>query len=122
MINKKIRKEALAKRHKRIRVKISGTAERPRLAVFRSTKHIYAQLIDDVKSVTLASASSMEGSLKEKFICGGNVDAAKEVGKLIAERAKTVGIESVVFDRGGFVYHGRITALADAARENGLSF
>ena len=122
MINKKSRKEALAKRHKRIRVKISGTAERPRLAVFRSTKHIYAQLIDDVKSVTLASASTLEDSLKEKFVCGGNIEAAKEVGKLIAERAKVAGIETVVFDRGGFVYHGRVTALADAARENGLLF
>ncbi|MEI7474882.1 MAG: 50S ribosomal protein L18 [bacterium] len=122
MINKKSRKEALAKRHKRIRVKISGTSERPRLAVFRSTKHIYAQLIDDVRGVTLASASSLEAALKEKFTCGGNIEAAKEIGKLVAERAKSAGIEAVVFDRGGFVYQGRVSALADAAREAGLLF
>lgn len=122
MINKKNRKEAVAKRHKRIRVKISGCAERPRLAVFRSTKHIYAQIIDDERGVTLASASSLEPSLREKFSCGGNIEAAKEVGKLLAEKAKSAGIECVVFDRGGFVYHGRVSALADAAREAGLFF
>lgn len=121
MINKKSRKEAVAKRHKRIRVKISGCSERPRLAVFRSTKHIYAQLIDDERGVTLASASTLEPTLREKF-SGGNIEAAKEVGKVLAERAKTAGVECVVFDRGGFVYHGRVAALADAAREGGLFF
>jgi large subunit ribosomal protein L18 len=95
---------------------------RLRLTVFRSSKHIYAQIIDDTKGVTLAAASSLDTDLKGSLKSGGNVGAAKEVGKLIAERAKKAGIKSVVFDRGGHIYHGRIKALADAAREGGLDF
>lgn len=105
--------------HGRIRKKVSGTAERPRLAVFRSVKHIYAQVIDDVKSETLVAASTTEGSFKGKS--GGNIEAAKAVGKMIAERAIKEGIENVVYDRGGYVYHGRIKALIDASREAGLN-
>lgn len=105
--------------HKRIRSKISGTAERPRLAVFRSVKHIYAQVIDDAAGHTLAAASSGE---KGASFDGGNVAGAKEVGRLVAERAKEKGIKTIVFDRGGYQYHGRIKALADAAREAGLEF
>jgi|SRR5579884_673436 len=105
--------------HKRIRRKVNGTAERPRLAVFRSVKHIYAQLIDDRAQRTVAAASSNE---KNKATNGGNIEGAKEIGKLIAERAKAQGISKVVFDRGGYLYHGRVKALADAAREAGLEF
>ena len=122
MIKQEIRKPKVQKRHKTIRVKISGTAEFPRLAVYRSTKHIYAQLIDDVNGVTLASASSVDKDIKEKLAHGGNIDDAKVVGEAIANKAKSAGIECVVFDRGGFLYHGRIAALADAAREAGLMF
>ena len=107
------------KRHRRVRAKISGTAERPRLAVFRSSKNIYAQLIDDAAGTTLVAAASNE---KDFGIYGGNCDAAKKVGALIAERALAKGIENVVFDRGGYVYHGRVQALAEAARESGLKF
>ena len=107
------------KRHRRVRAKISGTAERPRLAVFRSSKNIYAQLIDDVAGNTLVAAASNE---KDFGIYGGNCDAAKKVGALIAERALAKGIDTVVFDRGGYVYHGRVQALAEAARESGLKF
>ena len=107
------------KRHRRVRAKISGTAERPRLAVFRSSKNIYAQLIDDVAGTSLVAAASNE---KDFGIYGGNCDAAKKVGALIAERALAKGIENVVFDRGGYVYHGRVQALAEAARESGLKF
>ena len=107
------------KRHKRVRAHISGTAQRPRLDVFRSAKNIYAQVIDDVAGVTLASAASNE---KDFGIYGGMVEAAKKVGALIAERAKAKGIEEVVFDRGGYLYHGRVEALAEAAREGGLKF
>ena len=106
--------------HGRIRDKIAGSAERPRLAVFRSLHHIYAQLIDDAKGVTLASASTTESAWKGR--AGGNIAAAKEVGKLIADRAKEKGIKRVVFDRGGFLYHGRIRTIADAARKAGLEF
>ncbi len=122
MIKQEIRKPKVQKRHKTIRVKLSGTGEFPRLAVYRSTKHIYAQLIDDEKGVTLASASSVDKDLKEKLAHGGNIEAAKAVGEAIAKKAKSAGIECVVFDRGGFLYHGRIAALADAAREAGLMF
>jgi large subunit ribosomal protein L18 len=122
MIKQQVRKPIVQKRHKSIRVKLAGTAEFPRLAVFRSTKHIYAQLIDDENNVTLASASSNDKELKEKLSHGGNVDAAKAVGEAIAKKAKKAGIECVVFDRGGFLYHGRVAALADAAREAGLMF
>lgn len=107
--------------HKRIRTRMTGTAERPRLNVYRSLNHIYTQLIDDAAGVTLASASTVAKKGAEKR-AGGNVDAAKEVGKLIAERAQAVGVKKVVFDRGGYLYHGRIKALADAAREAGLEF
>jgi large subunit ribosomal protein L18 len=107
--------------HKRIRRRVKGTPERPRLAVFRSVKHIYAQVIDDAKGHTVVAASSNEKS-NAKNASGGNVAGAKSVGKLIAERAKDKGINSVVFDRGGYLYHGRIKALADAAREAGLEF
>ncbi len=106
--------------HERIRKKISGTGERPRLAVFRSVNHIYAQVIDDTRGVTIASASTTESDLKKTS--GGNIAAAKEVGRLIAERAKDKGINRVVFDRGGYIYHGRVRNLAEAAREAGLEF
>jgi len=122
MINSKNRKAATAKRHSRIRVKLSGTTERPRLCVHKTTKHIYAQIIDDVKRVTLVAASSVEEAVKGQFSHGGNIDSAAAVGKLIAEKAKKAGVENVVFDRGGFIYHGRIAALAEAAREAGLNF
>ena len=107
------------KRHKRVRSKISGTPERPRLNVFRSEKHIYAQVIDDTKGHTICSASSVEKDFK---ISGSNKEAARKVGKIVAERAKAKGIETVVFDRGGYIYHGRVKELADAAREGGLTF
>ena len=117
---RKIEKKEIRKRiHMRIRRKLSGTAERPRLAVFRSVAHIYAQVIDDTKGATLVSASSVDKGGKTN---GGNVAAAKAIGKLVAERAKEKGIKAVVFDRGGYQYHGRIKALADAAREAGLEF
>ncbi len=122
MIKKENRKLNAAKRHKRIRVNLSGTAERPRLTVYRSTKHIYVQIIDDVKGVTLVSAGSVEPEVKAKMAHGGNIEASKVIGKLVAERAKNAGVSKVVFDRGGFLYHGRIAALADAAREAGLEF
>ena len=105
--------------HKRIRRKVAGSTERPRLAVFRSVKHIYAQVIDDTVGHTLAAASSNE---KSGIKAGGNVAGAKAVGKLLAERAQEKGVKSVVFDRGGYLYHGRVKALADAAREGGLVF
>src|SRR2546425_11891215 len=107
--------------HDRIRKKVMGTAERPRLNVYRSLNHIYAQLVDDLKGVTLVSASTAEGKKSERST-GGNVAAAKTVGKNIAERAKAKRITKVVFDRGGYIYHGRVKALADAAREGGLQF
>jgi large subunit ribosomal protein L18 len=107
--------------HTRIRKKLQGTAERPRLNVYRSMNHIYAQVIDDLHGKTLVSASSAEGK-KENRRTGGNVAAAKEIGKTIAERAKAQGVTKVVFDRGGYLYHGRVKALADAAREAGLQF
>lgn len=105
--------------HKRIRRKVTGSSERPRLAIYRSLNHIYAQVIDDVEGQTLASASTIEKDLRGSS--GGNVDAARRVGKTIAERALAKGISSVVFDRGGYLYHGRIKALTDAAREAGLN-
>src|SRR2546426_10435443 len=107
--------------HDRIRKKVQGTAQRPRLNVYRSLNHIYVQVIDDLHSKTLVSASSAEGKKAERRT-GGNVAAAKSVGKIIAERAKAKGISKVVFDRGGYIYHGRVKALADAAREGGLQF
>ena len=111
------------RRKARIRRTIKAAAgARPRLSVFRSSKHIYAQVIDDDRGVTLASASSIEKATREGFKTGASVDAAKAVGKLIAERAKEKGVKDVVFDRGGYLYHGRVKALADAARESGLNF
>lgn len=107
------------KRHKRVRAKISGTPEMPRLNVFRSEANIYTQVIDDVNGVTLASASSLDKAIEGY---GGNIAAATAVGKLVAERAKAKGIETVVFDRGGYLYHGRVKALAEGAREGGLKF
>lgn len=122
MITKSDKNKARLKRHLRVRKKIQGTTERPRLNIFRSSKHMYAQLIDDVKGVTIASASTQDKELKESIGNGGNVEAARKVGALIAERAKKSGVQQVVFDRGGYLYHGRVQALADAAREAGLEF
>ena len=119
MVKKLDRAKARIKRHQRIRNKISGTPECPRLNVFRSSKHIYAQIIDDVNGVTLASASSMAKGFEGN---GGNVDGARKVGELIAKNAADKGISEVVFDRGGFLYHGRVQELADGAREGGLKF
>ena len=116
MVSRPDTKKARAKRHKRVRGKVSGTAQCPRLCVFRSTNNIYAQLIDDVAGVTLAQANSL------KMENGGNKEAAKAVGKLIAERAKEKNIVDVVFDRGGNIYHGRVKELAEGAREGGLNF
>lgn len=122
MITKPDKNKMRLKRHLRVRKKISGTAERPRLSVYRSEKHIYAQLIDDVKGVTLAAASTLDKELRGQIDNGGNVEAARKVGELIAKRGIEKGITKVVFDRGGYLYHGRIQALADAAREAGLQF
>ena len=122
MIKQMNKKDQTRKRHERIRLKIKGTPESPRLAVYRRTKHIYAQLIDDVNHKTLASSSSNDKDLKEKLAHGGNIDAAKVVGETIAQKALKAGVKECVFDRGGFLYHGRIAALADAAREAGLDF
>ena len=119
MVSRPDSNKARIKRHMRIRNKISGTAERPRLNVFRSNTNIYAQIIDDLSGVTLAAASSLD---KEISGNGGNKEAAKEVGKLVAKRAADKGITEVVFDRGGYVYHGRVKELADGAREGGLKF
>jgi len=119
MINRPDTKAQRKKRHKRVRGKISGTPERPRLNVFRSDKHIYAQIIDDVGGHTLCSASSVEKSFDGT---GSNKEAARKVGKLVAERAASKEITTVVFDRGGYLYHGRVKELAEAAREGGLKF
>ena len=117
MVSKKSRTEVREKKHSRMRNHLAGTAERPRLAVFRSNNHMYAQIIDDVAGVTLAQASSLD---KEITGNGGNKEAAKAVGKLVAERAKEKNIVDVVFDRGGNIYHGRVKELAEGAREGGL--
>ena len=125
MIGKVSKDKTRQKIHSRIRKKMVGTGERPRLNVYRSVNHIYAQVIDDTQGKTLVQAASIEkgkGAKGEKRPTGGNVSSAKEVGKLIAERAKEKGIKQVVFDRGGYLYHGRIKALADAARAAGLEF
>jgi large subunit ribosomal protein L18 len=119
MIHNIDKKEIRTRIHRRIRRKLQGTAERPRLAVFRSVAHIYAQVIDDSKGNTLVSASSVDKGARTN---GGNLAAAKTIGKLVAERAKEKGIGKVVFDRGGYPYHGRVKALADAARAAGLEF
>jgi large subunit ribosomal protein L18 len=120
MITKLDKNASRKKRHARVRAKLSGTAARPRLNVFRSNKHLYAQLVDDMSGTTLASASTMEKDLNLEST--SNVEAAKLVGELVAKRAVEKGISAVVFDRGGYLYHGRIQALADAARANGLQF
>ena len=122
MIKKEPRNQVRLRRHRRVRKHISGTAERPRLSVFRSASHIYAQVIDDKIHQTLIAASSLDAEVKGAHPNGGNVEAAKAVGKLAAERAIEKGIKEVVFDRGGFLYHGRVKALAEAAREAGLEF
>ena len=114
------RTAARTKRHERLRLRLAGTSARPRLAIFRSLNHIYAQVIDDTSGHTLAAASSLEGTLKGA--AGTKTDDAKRVGQLVAERAKAAGIEKVVFDRAGFKYHGRVRSLAEAAREAGLDF
>lgn len=117
--------ETRQKRHSRVRKRVQGTSERPRLNIYRSSNNIYAQVIDDLAGRTLAAASSLDTSLrgdKPAKSTGGNIGAAKSVGSLIAERAKSAGVTKVVFDRGGYLYHGRVQALADAARENGLDF
>ncbi|MBQ7303225.1 MAG: 50S ribosomal protein L18 [Clostridia bacterium] len=119
MVSKKDSNKARLHRHTRVRGKVNGTAERPRLNVYRSLNHIYAQVIDDVNGVTLAAAASNE---KDFGMTGGNKEAAKKVGTLIAERAAKAGISEVVFDRGGYVYHGRVQELAEGAREGGLKF
>lgn len=116
------RKESTQRRHRRVRKTVTGTSERPRLAVFRSNAHIYAQVIDDVAGHTLASASTLDAGLREKLSHGANCDASAAVGTLVAQRAIGRGISQVVFDRGGNLYHGRVKALADAAREAGLNF
>jgi len=119
MVSKKDSNKARLKRHKRVRAKISGTSERPRLCVFRSNKNIYAQVIDDVSGVTIASASTLEAGFDG---IGSNKDAAKRVGAEVAKRAIEKGITEVVFDRGGYIYHGRVLELAEGAREGGLKF
>lgn len=122
MINKPNKNTIRLRKHDRVRKKISGTSDRPRLNVFRSLSHIYAQIIDDTAGTTLAAASTLDESIKGKIKYGGNKEAAKEVGKLIAARAIDKGIKQVVFDRGGYIFHGRVKELADAAREAGLEF
>jgi len=119
-VSAKKRRNDRIRRHRRVRKNMRGTPARPRLAVFRSNKHISAQVIDDLRGVTLVAASTTESALRSDT--NGNIDAASKAGTLLAERAKAAGIEAVVFDRGGFRYHGRVAALADAAREGGLDF
>jgi large subunit ribosomal protein L18 len=116
----KKKRDGRVRRHRRIRKKVGGTAARPRLAVYRSNRHIHAQLIDDVAGRTIAAASTLDASLRGDAT--GNASAAAKVGTLLAERARAAGVSSVIFDRGGFLYHGRVAALADAAREGGLEF
>ena len=122
MAKKLSKNQIRQRRHIRVRKHISGTPERPRLNVFRSLSNIYAQVIDDTTGNTLVSASTLDSALKDKIAFGGNIEAAKEVGKLVAEKALAAGITTVVFDRGGYGYHGRVKELADAAREAGLNF
>ena len=122
MINKPNRNDARLKRHLRIRKRLSGSPERPRLCVFRSNLHIYAQIIDDTKGHTLVSASTMEKEIGKSLKNTSNMEAAKAVGSAVAQKAAAQGITAVVFDRGGYLYHGKVKALADAAREGGLVF
>ncbi|OPJ54879.1 50S ribosomal protein L18 [Alkalithermobacter paradoxus] len=122
MFNKASKNETRLKRHRRVRKKVSGTAERPRLNVFRSNSNIYAQIIDDVNRTTLVAASSLESEIKDQVKATGNKEAAKLVGKLVAKKALEKGIDKVIFDRGGYLYHGRVKELAEGAREGGLNF
>lgn len=122
MINKPNKNEIRLRKHVRVRKKITGTTERPRLNVFRSLKNIYVQVIDDTTGTTLVSASTLDEAIKDKLAYGGNKAAAREVGKLIAQKALEKGIKQVVFDRGGYLYHGRVLELAEGAREAGLEF
>ena len=122
MVNKKSRKEVRVKKHMRIRNRFSGTAQRPRLAVFRSNNHMYAQIIDDTVGNTLVSASTVESAVKAELTKTNNIDAATYLGTVIGKRAVEKGITKVVFDRGGYIYQGKVAALADAAREAGLEF
>ena len=122
MVNKKSSNDQRIKRHYRVRKNVSGTAERPRLNVFRSSSNIYAQIIDDTAGITLVAASSLDADVKAKISNGGNKEAAKEVGIAVAKKAIEKGIKQVVFDRGGYIYHGRVAELAAGAREGGLDF
>ena len=122
MVSKKSRSEVRVNKHRKLRNRLSGTAECPRLAVFRSNNHMYAQIIDDTVGNTLVSASTLQKDVKANLEKTNNVDAAAYLGKVIAEKALEKGIKDVVFDRGGFIYHGKVQALADAAREAGLNF
>ena len=122
MVNKRSKSDLRLKKHYRLRNRLSGTAERPRLAAFRSNNHMYAQIIDDTVGNTLVSASTLEKSVREELSKTNDVDAAAYVGTLIAKRALEKGIDKVIFDRGGFIYHGKVAALAEAAREAGLQF
>jgi len=122
MFSKPSRNEQRMRRHLRVRKKVFGTAERPRLNVYRSEKHMYAQIINDELGVTLVAASTLDKELRDKISAGSNKEAAREVGKLIAKRALEKGITKVVFDRGGYIYHGRVKELAEGAREAGLDF
>ena len=122
MLSKISREEHRRRVHARVRARMAGTAERPRLNVYRSLEHIYAQLVDDSEGKTLVSASSRDNEVRKKLKGGGNVAAARVIGRILAERAKARGMTAVVFDRGGYKYHGRVKALADAAREAGLKF
>ncbi len=122
MVSKKSRAEVRAKKHKRLRYHLAGAAERPRLAVFRSNNHMYAQVIDDTVGNTLVSASTLEKEIKSELEKTNNVEAAAHLGTVIAKRALDKGISTVVYDRGGYIYHGKVKALADAAREAGLKF
>ncbi len=122
MANKLSKNDIRLRKHDRVRKKISGTPERPRLCVFRSLSNVYAQIIDDTTGTTLVAASTLDEALKGKIEFGGNIEASTAVGKLIAEKALAKDIKQVVFDRGGYVYHGRVKALAEAAREGGLEF
>lgn len=122
MIKKQSRSEVRAKKHLKVRKRISGTPERPRMAVFRSNNHMYVQVIDDVAGHTLVSASTLQGEVKDGLEKTNNIDAAAKLGSVIAKRAIDKGIKTVVFDRGGYIYHGKVKALAEAAREAGLEF
>ena len=122
MIKKPIKNKLRIKKHKRMRYKISGTTERPRLNIFRSNSNMYAQIVDDSKGITLASASTLEKEIKDQLKSTKGKEAANKIGKLIGERALSKGIDTVVFDRSGYIYHGKVKELADGARESGLKF